>query len=462
MKKTTALATLLLLGCTRPLPGAQETHTVNIAAYYDQSAIDEIGPEDIPNKTPENIQSYFETKLTDQITNGNLVLENSLIPNARFNLLFVKKLPVTLPKFQGSLQTGTEILNDLETTIIHPENANIRTIAKKEGANQITVLTGQIPGVAGMADPETTIVEWDAPYFTTIHEIGHNLGCQHDRGELRLSNPVLLNHGYHFGHFIATGTLPQGFEGYTWSDIVSKTLYPSKPQWLGTIMAYANRLPYFSNPNISFTITGIRPAGGIGTPGWLDDIPLPNLTFPLGISDGTPDSGTEEQRLDENHPNYHKYGGADNARVIRENVAQYVKKTSLHTIILDPNGGTFPPNTQTTFKLLIGETIPLPAPTRENYQFIHWLVPVPGGYSYTTQGGAGISSPLEETYLAAWQPTGTTSGTSGGNTGGGNSGGGGGGGGGGAPSIWMLLGLAMLMASQNIHRNCSIRRNASP
>jgi uncharacterized membrane protein YgcG len=86
---------------------------------------------------------------------------------------------------------------------------------------------------------------------------------------------------------------------------------------------------------------------------------------------------------------------------------------------------------------------------------------LPGQDTFTFRNNANqpvtitLSNPLGSTSLVltastSGTTTGTTSGTGGGNTGGNTGGGNSGGGGGGAPSTWMLLALAPLIALRNI------------
>jgi uncharacterized repeat protein (TIGR02543 family) len=87
----------------------------------------------------------------------------------------------------------------------------------------------------------------------------------------------------------------------------------------------------------------------------------------------------------------------------------------------------------------------LPSATRSGYTFSGWTQPNGNGASALTL----VSIDADHTLSAQWTPSST-----GGNTGGGNTGGSsGGGGGGGAPSTWMLLGLAILMACRSNKRH---------
>lgn len=93
--------------------------------------------------------------------------------------------------------------------------------------------------LAGAGDPANTLYGFSVVNFwylnsnsTFSHEIGHNLGCNHDH-----------DHAYSTEGQVALGTYPYSY-GYRF--------YGNDGQQYRTIMSYApgNVLPYFSNPNI--------------------------------------------------------------------------------------------------------------------------------------------------------------------------------------------------------------------
>jgi hypothetical protein len=110
---------------------------------------------------------------------------------------------------------------------IHPERDNYR-------ADQVILLVDSMDacGIAWCgngSDPQNAfgVVQWNCTVFSFPHEIGHNQGCGHDR-----DNGGCGFRSYGFGW------------RFTGNDGVQYR----------TVMAYApgTRIPYFSNPNVSF------------------------------------------------------------------------------------------------------------------------------------------------------------------------------------------------------------------
>ncbi len=117
------------------------------------------------------------------------------------------------------------------------------------GADLVTLLTettgGSTSGLAWLSvssgDPASrgfNVVRRAGCESTFIHEVGHNLGCEHDRENTSHDESTAL-YPYAFGHRFT----PEGYEQ------------------LRTVMAYApgTRVPYFSNPDVTYldTPTGV-------------------------------------------------------------------------------------------------------------------------------------------------------------------------------------------------------------
>ncbi len=128
----------------------------------------------------------------------------------------------------------------------------LHAIRNAVGADLVTLLIENAgPSAAGLAwlydgtgnDPAYgfNVVERAGCESTYVHEIGHNLGCQHDRDNAS-DNPL---YPYAYGHRFT----PAGYGQ------------------LRTVMAYSpgDRVPYFSNPDVAYlgTPTGVP----IGQPG---------------------------------------------------------------------------------------------------------------------------------------------------------------------------------------------------
>lgn len=124
---------------------------------------------------------------------------------------------------------------------------SIQTLRNTYGADIVTLVTETMSTYAGLGYVMSQVSSGFAPFafnvvkreyltgsYVYAHEVGHNMGCQHDRGNANTAGAYAYSYGHRFD--------------------ASSTTYR-------TVMAYApgTRIPYFSNPDVSYlgTATGI-------------------------------------------------------------------------------------------------------------------------------------------------------------------------------------------------------------
>ncbi len=125
--------------------------------------------------------------------------------------------------------------------------SSVPTLRNTYGADVVTLITDSMATYAGLGYVMSPVSSGFAPYafnvikrdyltgsYVYAHEVGHNMGCMHDRANASGTGAFDYSYGHHFD--------------------VSSTTYR-------TVMAYAPgiRVPYFSNPavNYSSVATGI-------------------------------------------------------------------------------------------------------------------------------------------------------------------------------------------------------------
>jgi hypothetical protein len=170
-------------------------------------------------------------RITRAISDTNLALANSQI-NASVRLVHEEQVSYT-----ESGQLHTDLLNLQQGTGTLSQVAGLR---QKYGADLVSLWTGTEAGTeAGEAfQPDSTATAQAQSGFNVVeakyavddyvfaHEVGHNLGAGHDRSDF---SPRAIPYAY------------------------GKTFYEGN-YFVGDIMndAGADRIPYYSNPNVSF------------------------------------------------------------------------------------------------------------------------------------------------------------------------------------------------------------------
>ena len=134
---------------------------------------------------------------------------------------------------------------------------NVHTLRDQYGADIVTLLStdSSSGGLAKtltfpslkFADSAFNVCVWDqigAPGYTLAHEIGHNLGCLHNREDV---TDLTESSNYDYGQFAYGKRWFSGSEGY-------KTVM----SYNDTDQTFKNSIPYFSNPAVSYlgTTTG--------------------------------------------------------------------------------------------------------------------------------------------------------------------------------------------------------------
>ena len=210
--------------CTQPQA------VLDVAVYYTTQARQAIGG---VNQMNARIQLFI-----DQC---NQAYQNSLV-SLRARL--VRRLEVDYPgEGGGTPETQLEHLTNPGDGVldgVHPDRTSYR-------ADQVVLLVRNMVNACGIAhcgngsDPEYAfgVVQYACTTYTFPHEIGHNQGCGHDRG----------NGGCDFRSY-GFGWRFNGNDGVQYR----------------TVMAYepGTRIPYFSNPDVTYQ--GVPTGVPIGQP----------------------------------------------------------------------------------------------------------------------------------------------------------------------------------------------------
>jgi uncharacterized membrane protein YgcG len=499
MKTTLTLLTALLTGAFTAAQNA-ELPKVRVLITYNNHALEAV----MDNQNKEQAINYIETKAISDITNANLVLENSEVHTFKWEIAGIIEIPIPFPQSE-------HLEEDDAFAHRNPEVKEfILNACGTTAADQLVLYANRGPNstTAGLAGPFTTeypmsSIVMDFDYTTVTHELGHNLQLEHARHQ---SDTAYYNRGpdaYNFGYKLNLR------EQYTGEYLESAYFVDAKgfsPTYsITTIMGYGQPIPFFSNPDLQITATSTqfvqKYPDGRG-----DYEPTGTHSFQLGVPQGVPDAPDIEAAFalyretgDENVllNTSGSYGAADAAKVLRQTGPILAAMHGEMTIpqIISSTLYTLPPpyHTQTIAEITAtgenltvrwtqsgSQTIERAEDSRYHKQYTVDEQPYPWSPDATCEGLPGqdyfkfngkasqpvtvtVSNPLGSTSLVltptttgttSGTTTGTSSGTGGGNNGGGNSGsGGGGGGGGGAPSSWMLLGLAILMACRSNRKN---------
>jgi len=176
-----------------------------------------------------NSYNAIDTAIAARVESANLVLENSHVKNFRWHYVAAYQVP--------NYTATDELKNDLNT-ITFTDNPTGQFVDDKcalHGVDQAVVFVSgsrDYAGIAWVPSGDDSLahygaVVWNTNYTVLAHELAHNFGCRHDRTtEKAASDDGKTSYGYRF------------------------TLDGADT---GTVMSYApNRVPYFSNPDLSY------------------------------------------------------------------------------------------------------------------------------------------------------------------------------------------------------------------
>ncbi|HAE10245.1 MAG TPA: hypothetical protein DCG39_01240, partial [Opitutae bacterium] len=187
--------------------------------------------------------------IASAVEDANLCYRNSLVP-MQLRVVHVAEVVYT-PTGQMSIDLsrlrtkGDGFMDD------------VHTLRDQYGADLVTLLTPDSDS-GGLASTMThpslgfessgfSVNIWDqigSPSYTLAHEIGHNMGCLHNRED------ATWDSDFEFSAFSFGKRWQQGGQGYR--SIMS---YDSNPS------VFSNRIPYFSSPDVTYLGTSVGNAG---------------------------------------------------------------------------------------------------------------------------------------------------------------------------------------------------------
>jgi hypothetical protein len=186
--------------------------------------------------------SVLEADVFKSVADANLCYRNSKV-NLQLRLVHLAKVSYSTT---GDLETDLERLENPTDGYMD----NVHDLRDQYGADLVALLAADSSsgGLANtmmfpsldFASQGFSVSVWDqigAPSYTLAHELGHNMGCLHNRED---SGEV--DGGYEFRDFsYGKRWLPEN-PGY--ATIMSYDTEPTS--------TYPNTIPYFSNPNVSY------------------------------------------------------------------------------------------------------------------------------------------------------------------------------------------------------------------
>jgi peptidyl-Asp metalloendopeptidase len=202
-----------------------------------------------------NGKEKIETRISLDLALANQILENSF-PNSappRLRLVHLDEINYT--------EDDDERKNLTWLTL----NSDVNSLRDRFGADLVSMYISKSRSVAWMLR-QNPAGYWDEGTFSTVipgisvsttlaHEIGHNLGCGHNRAD-QTSSPYF---SYSYGHTF-------NYDGIT----------------LGTVMSYTHQIMSFSNPDVYYN--GIPTGVPIGQTGEANNAATISHTSPIVAS----------------------------------------------------------------------------------------------------------------------------------------------------------------------------------
>jgi hypothetical protein len=204
---------------------AAPIYLVDVAFFYHSSALD--------SANGAGTESVLADRMIARLEASNVVLANSRIANFQWRYAGVYPVP--------EYARDGDLSNDIRTMVGTGEVATfIKNKGDEAGADQMVLVVG-MPGNhggLGYLPGNHCVIMWQSSStYTLTHELGHNFGCTHDRGTVETAvTPATDTTG--------DGKYNYGFS-YSWQ--MNGNTYKN-----GTVMSYANPLPYFSHPEIVY------------------------------------------------------------------------------------------------------------------------------------------------------------------------------------------------------------------
>lgn len=192
------------------------------------------------------------------VMEANLVYARSLV---NMQLRLVHRAEVAYTE-SGTMQTDLNRVRDTSDGFMD----EVHTLRNTYGADLVCLITDTFSGEAGLASLMLTPSVSFAPqgfsvvlrselvgFYTFAHELGHNMGCAHDRANTTLGGA----YSYAYGHALSVG-------GSSY----------------GTVMSYVGAgIPHFSNPEVLYR--GVPTGIAEGSPNSADNARVLNNTAPI-------------------------------------------------------------------------------------------------------------------------------------------------------------------------------------